>query len=117
MREFPPSAPDYSRTGERGSPKDLGNADMAPIIFSECPDQSGMHFNGQEFVAAEIIDPDTNEVLPLETGVTGELVYTSLERRMRAVAAISHPRSRHRDRHCLPLRAHQLQTAVHRTHR
>ena len=58
----------------------LGNADMAPIIFSECPNQSGMHFNGQEFVAVEIIDPDTNEVLPLETGVTGELVYTSLER-------------------------------------
>lgn len=58
----------------------LGNADMAPIIFSECPNQSGMHFNGQEFIAVEIIDPDTNQVLPVETGVTGELVYTSLER-------------------------------------
>lgn len=58
----------------------LGNADMAPIIFSECPNQSGMHFNGQEFIAVEIIDPDTNEVFPAETGVTGELVYTSLER-------------------------------------
>ncbi|MGB7847413.1 MAG: hypothetical protein WBL63_17495, partial [Candidatus Acidiferrum sp.] len=58
----------------------LGNADMAPIIFSECPNQSGMHFNGQEFIAVEVIDPDTNEVLLVETGVTGELVYTSLER-------------------------------------
>jgi phenylacetate-CoA ligase len=58
----------------------LGNADMAPIIFSECPEQSGMHFNGQEYVLPEIIDPDTGESLPIEKGVTGELVYTSLER-------------------------------------
>lgn len=58
----------------------LGNADMAPIIFSECPDQSGMHFNGQEYVLAEIVDPETGESLPAETGVTGELVYSSLER-------------------------------------
>ncbi|MGH9497673.1 MAG: phenylacetate--CoA ligase family protein [Terriglobales bacterium] len=58
----------------------LGSADMAPIIFSECPDQSGMHFNGQEFVLAEIIDPETGESQPIEAGVTGELVYSSLER-------------------------------------
>jgi phenylacetate-CoA ligase len=63
----------------------LGNADMAPIIFSECPDQSGMHFNGPDAVVAEIIDPksgdaETGESLPLEAGVTGELVYTSLQR-------------------------------------
>lgn len=58
----------------------LGNADMAPIIFSECPEQSGMHFNGQEYIYPEIIDPETGESQPVETGVTGELVYTSLER-------------------------------------
>lgn len=58
----------------------LGNADMAPIIFAECRDQSGMHFNGQEYILAEIIDPLSAEVLPLEPGVSGELVYTSLER-------------------------------------
>jgi phenylacetate-CoA ligase len=68
----------------------LGNADMAPIIFSECPEQSGMHFNGPDYVIAEIIDPHSNdpqnndpqtaETLPLEAGVTGELVYTSLQR-------------------------------------
>ena len=58
----------------------LGNADMAPIIFAECREQSGMHYNGQEFVLIEIIDPETGEVLPHETGVSGELVYTSLER-------------------------------------
>src|SRR5437773_4774728 len=58
----------------------LGNADMVPIIFSECPDQSGMHFNVPEYVFAEIVDPESGESLPIETGVTGELVYTSLER-------------------------------------
>jgi phenylacetate-CoA ligase len=58
----------------------LGNADMAPIIFSECPEQSGMHFNGPDAVVAEIVDPETGEGLPLVTGVAGELVYTSLQR-------------------------------------
>ena len=58
----------------------LGNADMVPIIFAECKDQSGMHFNGQEYVYVEVIDPETGQVLPIETGVSGELVYTSLER-------------------------------------
>jgi phenylacetate-CoA ligase len=58
----------------------LGSADMAPIIFAECPDQSGMHFNGQEYVLVEIIDPESGERLPIEPGVSGELVYTSLER-------------------------------------
>jgi len=58
----------------------LGNADMAPIIFSECTQQSGMHFNAQEYVLPEIIDPESGESLPIEKGVTGELVYTSLER-------------------------------------
>jgi phenylacetate-CoA ligase len=58
----------------------LGNADMAPIIFSECPEQSGMHFNAREYVLVEIIDPETGEVLPAEKGVTGELVYSALER-------------------------------------
>jgi phenylacetate-CoA ligase len=53
---------------------------MAPIIFSECPEQSGMHFNAQEYVLAEIVDPDSGESPPIEKGVAGELVYTSLER-------------------------------------
>jgi phenylacetate-CoA ligase len=58
----------------------LGNADMAPVIFGECREQRGMHFNGADFILAEIIDPESGEMLPVETGVSGELVYTSLER-------------------------------------
>jgi phenylacetate-CoA ligase len=58
----------------------LGNADMAPIIFGECQEQRGMHFNGADFILPEVIDPQSEEVLPIETGVSGELIYTSLER-------------------------------------
>ncbi len=58
----------------------LGNADMIPIIFAECRKQCGMHYNGQEYVCVEIIDPESEQVLPIEEGVSGELVYTSLER-------------------------------------
>ena len=58
----------------------LGNADMAPIIFSECREQSGMHLNGPDFVLVEIIDPESGKTLPIEKGVSGELVYTALER-------------------------------------
>lgn len=58
----------------------MGNADMLPVIFSECRNQSGMHYNAHEHVYCEIIDPDTEKVLPIEEGVSGELIYTSLER-------------------------------------
>ncbi len=58
----------------------LGNADMAPIIFSECGEQSGMHLNGADYVLVEMVDAESGETLPIEKGVSGELVYTSLER-------------------------------------
>jgi phenylacetate-CoA ligase len=58
----------------------LGNADMAPILFGECRRQTGMHFCAQEYVLPEIVDPENGESLPIEKGVGGELVYTSLER-------------------------------------
>jgi phenylacetate-CoA ligase len=58
----------------------LGNADMAPIIFGECTEQRGMHFNAQEFIIPEIIDPQSGERLAIEEGVSGELVYTAIDR-------------------------------------
>ncbi len=58
----------------------MGNADVAPTIFCECPYQNGMHFCGQGLVLVELIDPEAGEVVPLEDGASGELVYTSLER-------------------------------------
>jgi phenylacetate-CoA ligase len=39
-----------------------------------------MHFCAQEFVIVELIDPETGEPLQWEDGVTGELVYTAIDR-------------------------------------
>lgn len=44
-------------------------------VAFECEAQSGMHINEDNFIA-EIIDPDTGEVLP--EGSKGELVFTSI---------------------------------------
>jgi phenylacetate-CoA ligase len=46
-----------------------------PGVAFECEAQSGMHINEDHFIA-EIIDPDTGEVLPL--GSKGELVFTAI---------------------------------------
>ena len=48
-----------------------------PGVAYECEDQTGMHINEDHFYA-EIIDPDTGEVLP--EGSKGELVFTSLDK-------------------------------------
>ena len=46
-----------------------------PGVSFECEEQTGMHINEDHFIA-EIIDPDTGEVLP--EGEKGELVFTSI---------------------------------------
>lgn len=48
-----------------------------PGVAFECEEQNGMHINEDHFIA-EIIDPDTGEVLP--EGSKGELVFTSLDK-------------------------------------
>ena len=48
-----------------------------PGVSFECSDQRGMHINEDYFIA-EIIDPETGEVLP--EGSQGELVFTALEK-------------------------------------
>ena len=48
-----------------------------PGVAFECSEQSGMHINEDHFYA-EIIDPDTGEVLP--EGSKGELVFTNLDK-------------------------------------
>ncbi len=49
-----------------------------PGVSFECEAQSGMHINEDHFYA-EIIDPNTGEVLP--EGTKGELVFTSLDKK------------------------------------
>ena len=48
-----------------------------PGVSFECSAQSGMHINEDHFIA-EIIDPDTSEVLP--EGEEGELVFTAVDK-------------------------------------
>ena len=49
-----------------------------PGVSFECEEQSGMHINEDHFYA-EIINPNTGEVLP--EGTKGELVFTSLDKK------------------------------------
>ncbi len=48
-----------------------------PGVSFECEEQTGMHINEDHFIA-EIIDPDTGEVLP--EGTKGELVFTCIDK-------------------------------------
>ena len=48
-----------------------------PGVSFECEEQSGMHINEDHFIA-EIIDPETEEVLP--EGTVGELVFTAIDK-------------------------------------
>jgi phenylacetate-CoA ligase len=48
-----------------------------PGVAFECCEQNGMHINEDHFIA-EIIDPDTEEVLP--EGSQGELVFTAVDK-------------------------------------
>jgi len=66
-----------------------------PGVSFECSAQTGMHINEDHFLA-EIIDPNTGEVLP--DGAKGELVFTSLDKeafpllryRTRDICVLSH---------------------------
>lgn len=49
-----------------------------PGVSFECEEQAGMHIQEDHFIA-EIIDPDTGEVLP--EGETGELVFTCITKK------------------------------------
>ncbi|MBR4643104.1 MAG: phenylacetate--CoA ligase [Selenomonadaceae bacterium] len=49
-----------------------------PGVSFECSEQRGMHINEDHFLA-EIIDPNTGEVLP--EGTQGELVFTTLDKK------------------------------------
>ncbi len=46
----------------------------------ECEALEGVHFGGIGFAVAELIDPDTGDVLPFTDGQQGEVVYTSIRR-------------------------------------
>ncbi len=46
----------------------------------ECEHQNGVHFGGTGIAIAELIDPESGDVLPFTDGQQGEVVYTSIHR-------------------------------------
>jgi phenylacetate-CoA ligase len=59
----------------------MGIGDVGPSLWGECEEQNGMHLGADEFVRAELIDPETGEPRAWEDGATGELVLTHLQHR------------------------------------
>jgi len=57
-----------------------GGTDLGVAYWAECEDKRGMHETAQEFIYVELVNPESGEVLPWQEGVTGELVYTALDR-------------------------------------
>ncbi|WP_315982166.1 hypothetical protein [Aliamphritea spongicola] len=50
------------------------------VQSAECEHNTGLHFSGAGEVIAELINPDTEEVIPMEHGQIGELVFTNINR-------------------------------------
>jgi len=57
-----------------------GLADVAADIAAECGQSKGLHFCGQEALVSELIDPETLDPIPMETGAEGEIVFTTINR-------------------------------------
>jgi phenylacetate-CoA ligase len=57
-----------------------GMSDVLSIFGAECDFRQGLHFHGQEHLYVELIDPETDRPVPLESGRFGELVLTNLTR-------------------------------------
>lgn len=58
----------------------FGMSDVWSTMAGECGEDVGMHLSTAGHALLEVIDPDSGDVLPLEEGVYGELVWTHLRR-------------------------------------
>ncbi|MGD9987597.1 phenylacetate--CoA ligase family protein [Pseudonocardia sp.] len=68
----------------------MGGSDLVVLMWAECASQEGMHFVAPDLVHAEIVDPATEQSLPIETGAQGELVYTHLTREAAPLLRFKH---------------------------
>jgi phenylacetate-CoA ligase len=59
----------------------MGIGDIGVSLWGECEEQDGMHLGARGFVHAELVDPETGDVVELEDGATGELALTHLRHR------------------------------------
>lgn len=57
-----------------------GLSDVWGTFAGECEEREGLHFCGQGAALAELVDPETDENIPVEEGSRGELVFTHLHR-------------------------------------
>jgi phenylacetate-CoA ligase len=57
-----------------------GLSDVWGTLAGECEERDGLHFLAQDAAIVELVEPDSGEPLPLETGGRGELVFTHLQR-------------------------------------
>ncbi|GAB7017348.1 phenylacetate--CoA ligase family protein [Halostagnicola bangensis] len=58
----------------------MGLGDVIGCMWAECRQEDGMHYCAQGHAHVELVDPETDEVLPFDQGAEGELVYTPLGR-------------------------------------
>jgi phenylacetate-CoA ligase len=57
-----------------------GLSDVWGTLAGECEARDGLHFLGQGATIAELVEPSSGEPVALESGATGELVFTHLDR-------------------------------------
>lgn len=60
---------------------DLYGAAEIGVQSGECEHRCGLHYGAGGLVVAELIDPDRGTVRRMESGATGEIVFTTLRRR------------------------------------
>jgi phenylacetate-CoA ligase len=58
----------------------FGMSDVWSTMAGECGQDNGLHLTTGDHALLEVIDPETAEPLPLSDGVSGELVWTHLDR-------------------------------------
>lgn len=58
----------------------MGLGDVIGCMWAECEAEDGMHYCAQGHAHVELIDPETETVIPFEEEKEGELVYTPLGR-------------------------------------
>jgi phenylacetate-CoA ligase len=57
-----------------------GLSDVWGTLAGECQEREGLHFSGQGATLVELVEPERGELLPVEAGARGELVFTHLWR-------------------------------------
>jgi phenylacetate-CoA ligase len=58
----------------------LGGTDVAVAYWAECDEQSGMHMVAMDYIITELLDIETETVIPFKEGARGELIYTAIAR-------------------------------------